>query len=370
MPEFPWAAFLEQQKRKQQQTQQAAQFFGNALQSVGDNVGQGLQKRNQRNSIQDFLSAQQQPIPGQVPQTASATGLPPKFPVASYDPNTDHASPGQMPGMVPNPNAKFFRGMEKLPPEMAAQIMGPMLLAQQKQGLKASAPLSKGMQAEIDMSNKKYAAGAPGTPKGRMLTGRGIQSETSALTAIENNIDPAVAKKTTPVGAAAQSVRRVFNGLTLLQQPIVTKTALEATAADIDSILTQASGTVEGRKMLSQTNAYQNFQQLKAQLSNAPDQVPVTPGLVRIYKGILRDLGPVSQNFVVDRVKQQAEMYRSRGEELAGPEQYNAMINRAVKGFTIPQNLMEDSAPQGSGGLSPQEMEEFKRLDAKYGGKQ
>jgi hypothetical protein len=163
---------------------------------------------------------------------------------------------------------------------------------------------------------------------------RATAAETGALSTIEKNIDPSVAGRNSPVGAAANSVRRAVNGLSLLQQPVVTKTAMEATLSDIDSILTQGSATVEGRRMLNSSNIYQNLAAYKSFVSSAPDKINVPPGVVNVYKNILTELAPISEKFVKDRVKQQGEFYRSRGEGLVGKKQYDDFLNRVQTGFS------------------------------------
>jgi hypothetical protein len=177
--------------------------------------------------------------------------------------------------------------------------------------------------------------------KANYYNARATSSEVGAMSQIEKNIDPSVASRTSPVGAAASSVRRAINGLSLLQQPIVTKTALEATTADIDSILTQGGATVEGRKMLSSPNFIQNLTNYRSFVSSSPDKVNVPPAMVNIYKNILNDLAPIQEKFVKDRIKQQGEFYRSKGEGLVGKKNYDDFLNRTVNGFSL-------SAPTGS----------------------
>lgn len=182
-------------------------------------------------------------------------------------------------------------------------------------------------------SGKK--SGALDPAKDAYYAARATSAETSALSTIEKQIDPSTATRTTPVGAAASTVRRVLNGLSILQMPTVTNTALQAVVGDVDSIVTQGAATVEGRKALQGSNVYAKIQQLKSELSAHPENTPVPPGIVNLYKNILQDLGPVSESFVRDRVKQQGEFYRSRGERLVGKKQYDDFINRTVNGFSL-----------------------------------
>jgi len=104
---------------------------------------------------------------------------------------------------------------------------------------------------------------------------------------------------------------------------------------DIDSILTQAGATVEGRKMLSNPNIYQKIAEYRSYVSKAPDQVAVPPNVVNVYRNILTDLGPIQEKFVKDRVAQQGEFYRQKGESLAGKKKYDDMLKRVMDGYTV-----------------------------------
>ena len=83
----------------------------------------------------------------------------------------------------------------------------------------------------------------------------------------------------------------------------------------------------------------------------------VPPGIVNLYRDILQDLAPVSEKFVKDRIKQQGEMYRSRGEGLVGKKQYDDFLNRTVNGFSV--------KPPGSG--SSQGTQKIGRFEVQVG---
>lgn len=303
-----------------------------------------------------------QPIPSQGPgMPTSGIGGPPQDNtkllqnlMMQYDPQKSieammasrtqkQASPWRVvPGMM-SPTGKPIQQNEQTGEVREAEINSPII------------PTGRGNAAlQNGLGGTGVRLTSPTDPsKSRYYDARATAAETGALSTIEKNIDPSVASRTTPVGAAATTVRRAINGLTLLNQPVVTKTALEATMSDVDAILTQGSATVEGRKMLNASNVYQNVAAYKSFVSSAPDKVQVPGNVVNIYRDILKDLAPVSEKFVKDRVEQQWNFYKSRGNKLAGDKQYAALKDRILNGFSVQVPEGGGQSGQGQPGALP-----------------
>lgn len=172
----------------------------------------------------------------------------------------------------------------------------------------------------------------------------------TSATTIKDQLDPSNLSRGTVMGAAASSVKRAVNGLSLMNQGAVTKTILEATLGDIDSILTQAAATTEGRKMLEAPNFKKNLTDFKSFVSNAPDTVSVPANYVNIYRNILNDLGPISQKTVSDYVNRTAKLIRPSSLKFVTPEQFDSFKQEVLDSYNIQSQL--GSAPKVNGKTS------------------
>lgn len=193
----------------------------------------------------------------------------------------------------------------------------------------------------------RTGAFASNESRGGYFDAREGQIRLGAADEIKKTLDPSNLSRGTTLGAAASSVKRAINGLSLLNQPTVTKTALEATMGDIDSILTQASATVEGRKMLNTPNFRNNITDFRSFISGSPEEVAVPEGVVNVYKNILNDLGPIAQNTVKDYVERTSKLQRGNALKFVTPEQYDSYKQEVLDGYDIQKQLNQNSGGRG-----------------------
>lgn len=349
---FPWEMYQQVQEAKNRNRQQVNQNIAGLGQGLGqgfNTIGQAMQQEKSKKAIEEVMSKN----PTLAPYAKLASMYPQEF-MQNVLPKLTPKSGGS-PEITIGPDGTMTIGGMPIAGQQPAATASPMTpAAPQTAGIGGMTspggpppPPPAGRSFSVPITGNKAAdllgrgfgkgkVGAITDPaKAHFYESRATSAEVGALSQIEKNIDPSIASKTTPIGAAASSVRRAINGLSLLQMPTVTKTSLEATMGDIDSIVSQAGATVEGRKMLSTPNFQSNLQAYRSFVSSAPDKVAAPPGMVRIYRDILTDLGPVAEKFVKDRVVQQSDFYRSRGEKLVGKEKYDAMTKRILEGFKI-----------------------------------
>lgn len=368
---FDWSLFQQAADRKRQNQQQLFQDIQGLGQSIGD-IGQEIQKIRQKqawtktiNSLMNDPNSSPQlkqilPLVAQNPELAGQL-LPGALKQKSQGPeleiNPDGSMsvggmpiPGQQMSQQPQPQQSTTAGVGGatspggLPPV-------PGMDNQQKR--KITLPLTGNKAVDLlTRPAKGVRVTSPTDPaKSDYYSKRAAQAEVSSMTQLEHALDPSYSARTNPIGAAASSVRRAVNGLTLLNAPTVTNTSLQSVVGDIDSIVTQGAATVEGRKALDTSNVYAKVQQFKAYVASHPENTPVPPGIVNLYKGILKDLGKVSQGFISDYVNQQYEAFKPQGSRMFGL-QYPALKKRILNSYDINSQL------NALGGNSPQDIPE------------
>lgn len=175
--------------------------------------------------------------------------------------------------------------------------------------------------------------------RGEYYSNKAGQVGVQAVQNIKDQIDPYKLNRTSPMGAAASSVLRVINGASLLNQPIVTKAALEATLGDIDSILTQGAATVEGRKMLQGSNIYNSVANWKSFVSSSPQNVQVPENYKAVYKNILMELGKMNQSRIQQYVQRSASMVRPQALKIMTPEQFDSSVQDVMDQYDIGKQL-------------------------------
>lgn len=112
----------------------------------------------------------------------------------------------------------------------------------------------------------------------------------------QKDIDPSELPPTSVMGRTAQSISRAVNGLVLAEEgKPIPKATYDALKGDIDVIVSQASATVEGRKMLDTPNIIANMRNLQSFFSTTPGDVPMPENIVRIYRDIVKELGTTAQ---------------------------------------------------------------------------
>lgn len=315
---FPWQMFAESEQRKRQQKLDNLQAINDIFKTTGDTAAM-FGKRHQQKLMMD--------------QIANDPDL--KKYAAFAEMNPDVFMQNVLPKLLGD-KARIMSGSGDLASVYQDPVTGETSNIPKPGWIERR--VSQGMA--LQYTKPKMPMSGLATPAGqKYLTTRATQAEVSALGQIEKDLDPSTASRTTPVGAAASSVRRAINGLSLLQQPVVTRTALEATMGDIDSILTQASATVEGRKMLSTPNFLMNVAKFRSFVSDAPDKTSVPQGMVKLYQDILNDLGPISERFIKDRVEQQWNLRRPQALKLTPAKEYEALKERILKGYSIQEGL-------------------------------
>lgn len=120
--EFPWEAFMQAQAAKNRNKQQMMETFGQTLAGLGQNIGQGLQRRGQQKAQQQFgqlLSNSQQPVQG---PPNMVTQPPPQIPGMSpvQGPSTATMVP---PNQPPVDFGKLYSTAARAFPGQAGEIM-------------------------------------------------------------------------------------------------------------------------------------------------------------------------------------------------------------------------------------------------------
>lgn len=198
--------------------------------------------------------------------------------------------------------------------------------------------------------------------RGGFLGARETQIRAQMRDEFSKSIDPSVLPPTSVLGRAAQSIKRVVSGDTLLKEGEVTNQArLQAAKADLDVIITNASATVEGQKMLSTPTLISSLRQLQSYLSTDPGQVPVPKEVVDIYRKIISDLGPISQDTVQKYIDRTYRLKKGAYKSTLSPEEMDSYVQDVKDQYDVKKILKKIDSGDNSD-LSSMSDDELRKI--------
>lgn len=347
----------------------AVQQKNQMYQGLGENIGgagaHAWQKKKMGDQLRSFFESQNPPIPKTV-NTPNAGGMP----VASYNPNTNQTSPMTQ----EDPNNKRFKGMGNLPPEIMSQIL-PTLMKKVPEYQSVPGMVSKdGFPMSIDKFSGKYSKGdIPVTPTGYGATILPIKSDQLLESLVKDARETLIPYfQYGPGKDQAQRLDSISRIEPLIEQMSAQPGGGDArqmreAAIAFNKVLQSGVGTEGSIDALVPQTARGKTGHFIEWFTNDPTGLGQQAFIRRYADSVAREKKSISK-----RIEFQAEKNAPtlRILKRRDPESYQAVINSVRAQFGDQQsNQQPGGGSVQSGGLTPEEIKEFQRLDAKYGNK-
>lgn len=344
--QFPWEAFMEANAQKNKQKQDMMNMFGQTLANTGQDIGGALQQRalkqkqlkeqqqnkQQQQQTNDWLFQQQQPVQ----KTMNVQGQQ-NAPIASYNPESNQTTPS----MSPNPNAAIGN-LKGLPPEILSKVIGPMMIAQQKQNMKPQG-LNPNTIAQMEMNKKRMD----------VMAGRNEAWNRSTDARQINELQKETGLTTKQQSALQMNNLRADRAISILQKPNITYQELALGEIDLAGIMQGGVPHVDEVKNTSFPGWQKQWSSLKTYATGHPNE-NVPPAIRQKMLDLTQKVIEIDNKFLQENAQFRKSMIGPtvRG----GINQFKPAIDRMTKTLT--------TQPGGNNDLSSMSDDELRKIAA------
>ncbi len=321
MPEFPWAAFIEAVKAKNQNQQDMMNTFGGALANTGQNIGQGIQQHRQK---QQMDAARKQLIANNPQLSGVAQFINPEN-VGSFaglmKPTVEKPEYAPIPGFLSKGHPVLYNKMDPYKTTILP------------------------MQGEAT-GGTNYA---------------NIREKQYGLQDLPSNQGPSTAG-----GAAYQVKVAARQGKNLIAKSGSSQ-RIGLASGDLARSVLRAAPTDEAmRNSNFSDNMINHWNQIKQKITSDPSAIN-NPAIRREMYNIFDEMDKSATPFIQNQLDDMESVgftvppeVRKRQLGLTLPD---------IPFIDIPEQPSPFQKPGTAGGLTPDEQAEYQRLDAKYGAK-